>query len=97
MLPDSKKRRNSLERQTLKQAMGKIRRYDLTGAFKEEDAMIDFKVDFTEHKAKKVLKRSTSQRPDKGMPTKELTLKPLKRPDEEDESPEDAQNKAGGE
>ena len=66
--------------------MSLVRKYDIKGIFtKEEEALIDFKVDFKEHKAVKVLKRSTSQRPDKCMPTKDLTLKPLKRPDEDEE------------
>ena len=30
------------------------------------------------------------------MPTKELTLKPLRRPDEDEELPEDVPDKAGG-
>ena len=76
--------------------MGKIRRYDIKGDFKEEQALIDFKIDFKEHKAIKVLKRSSSQKPDKCMPTKELTLKPLRRPDEDEELPEDAPDKAVG-
>ena len=77
--------------------MGKVSRFDIKGLFtKEEEALIDFKVDFKEHKAVKVLKRSTSQRPDKCMPRKDLTFKPLKRPDEDEEQPEDATDKLGG-
>ena len=77
--------------------MGLVRKYDIKGVFtKEEEALIDFKVDFKEHKAVKVLKRSTSLRPDKCMPTKDLTFKPLKRPDEDEEQPEDATDKVGG-